>query len=74
MHVTKLSKVGNSTGLTIPRDVLTAAGMDRGDEVTLQARDGKIEVVKAETAYSRTMEVGRAFMARYRRTMAELAK
>lgn len=74
MHVTRLSKVGNATGLTIPRDVLTAAGMDRGDEVSLQAHDGKIEVVKAGTAYSRTMEVGRAFMARYRRTMARLAK
>lgn len=48
--------------------------MSRGDEVTLTVRDGRIEIAKAEDGYNKAMEVGRAFAARYRRTMAALAK
>ena len=74
MHMTKLTKVGNSTGVTIPREVLTAAKLDRGDEVALQVRDGTIEITKADDGYNRAMEIGRAINARYRRTMAALSK
>lgn len=74
MHTTKLTKVGNSTGLTIPRDVLAEAHLERGDAVSLSVRDGRIEISKADEEYSRAMEIGRAFAARYRRTMADLAK
>lgn len=74
MHTTRLTKVGNSTGITIPRDVLAEAHLDRGDEVTLSVRDGRIEITKADDAYNRAMEAGRSFASRYRRTMAVLAK
>ena len=74
MHHTKLTKIGNSTGLTIPRDVLAAANLDRGDEVAVEVRDGRIEIAKADDGYNRAMEAGRGFAARYRRTMAALAK
>lgn len=74
MHITKLAKVGNSTGLTLPRDVLAEARLDRGDEVAVQVRDGRIEITKSDAGYNRAMEIGRAFAARYRRTMAALAK
>ena len=57
MHMTKLTKVGNSTGVTIPREVLTAANLDRGDEVALQVRDGTIEITKADDGYNRAMEI-----------------
>jgi len=74
MHTTKLTKVGNSTGLTIPRDVLAEARLDRGDEVNLTVREGRIEIAKADDGYNRAMEAGRAFAARYRHAMAVLAK
>lgn len=74
MHTTKLTKVGNSTGLTLPRDVLSAAGLQRGDEVAVAVRDGRIEIAKADDTYNRAMEVGRRFSARYRRTMDILSK
>lgn len=74
MHTTRLTKIGNSTGLTIPRDVLTEAHLDRGDAVNLSIRDGRIEIAKADDAYNRAMDAGRSFAARYRRTMAVLAK
>ena len=74
MHRTRLAKIGNSTGLTLPRDVLAEAHLDRGDEVAVTVREGRIEIAKADDAYNKAMEAGRAFAARYRRTMAVLAK
>ncbi|MCW0181210.1 MAG: AbrB/MazE/SpoVT family DNA-binding domain-containing protein [Zavarzinia sp.] len=82
MRTPRLGKVGNSTGITVPRstgitvprEVLEEANMSRGDEVTLTVRDGRIEIAKAHDGYNKAMEAGRAFAARYRRTMAVLAK
>ena len=74
MATTKLSKIGNSTGVTLPREVLEAAGMERGDTVVLQVEAGRIELTKVDDRYTRSMSIGRAFSARYRRTMAALAK
>lgn len=74
MHTTKLTKIGNSTGLTLPRDVLNAANLDRGDEVTVDVHDGRIEITKADHTYNRAMAAGRSFNQRYRRAMAILSK
>lgn len=56
MRATRLGKVGNSTGLTVPREVLEEANMSRGDEVTLTVRDGRIEIAKADDGYNKAME------------------
>ncbi len=74
MRTTRLTRIGNSTGLTLPREVLAEAHLDRGDEVSVEVRDGRIEIARADDGYNRAMAVGRAFAARYRRTMAILAK
>ena len=74
MHTTKLTKVGNSTGLTLPRDVLAAADLQRGDAVAVEVRDGRIEISKTDDSYNRAMDIGRRFSARYRRTMDILSK
>jgi putative addiction module antidote len=74
MHTTRLTKIGNSTGITLPREVLAAADLQRGDEVAVEVRDGRIEISKAGDTYNRAMDVGRRFAARYRRTMDILSK
>jgi antitoxin component of MazEF toxin-antitoxin module len=73
---TRLSRQGNSTGLVLPRDTLLATGLARGDSVTLTVdrTAGTITVRKADDAYGRAMEAGRLVAARYRRTLAALAK
>ncbi len=72
----QLSKHGNSTGLTLTREVLQAAGLARGDEVVVSVSDvdGSITVRKADDDRQRAMEIGKRFMARYRHALAELAK
>jgi len=71
---TKLTKIGNSTGVAIPKEVLEAADMARGEEVTLTVVEGKIEIAKPRDGYNEAMQIGRRFAKRYAKTMAALAK
>lgn len=73
---TKLVKHGNSTGLTLSRDTLRTAGLDRGDSVTLSAdrTTGTLTIRKADDVYNQAMEAGRDFMKRYHHTFEQLAK
>lgn len=61
MQKTKLARIGNSTGVTFQKDVLLAAGLDRGD-------------VESIAAHTKALEAGRRFAQLYRRTMADLAQ
>lgn len=71
MQRTKRTRTANATGVTPPRDLPAAASLDRGDDVTVTVCDGRIE---SDDSYNQAMDVGRAFSARYRRSMAALAK
>lgn len=73
---TRLTRQGNSTGVTLPREALSVAGLERGDEVLVVADPaaGAITIRRADDAYARAMTAGRAFAQRYRRTMAALAR
>ena len=72
--VTKIRQIGNSDGLTLRADQLRAAGIARGDEVVVDARDGRIVITKAESSYARAMDALDACMARYDETLRRLAK
>jgi antitoxin component of MazEF toxin-antitoxin module len=69
-----LTRQGDSTALTLPREVLQAADLARGDSVTIMAERAMITVRKADDDYTRAMAAGRAFVARYRRSLAALAR
>ncbi|MCM8735790.1 AbrB/MazE/SpoVT family DNA-binding domain-containing protein [Azospirillum sp. A1-3] len=74
MHIAKLTRIGNSTGLTLPREMLAAAHLDCSDEVTIKLRDGRIQIAKAGNTCNHALDIGRYFAARYRRTMSILSK
>ena len=71
---TKLTRVGNSTGVTLSREVLRSAGLARGDDVVVEAEDGRVVIAKADSDRTAVLEIGRQFMARYSRALAALAK
>lgn len=72
----RLIKQGNSTGLTLPREVLAAADLRRGENLhlTVDQNAGTITLRKADDAYTQAMAAGRAMAVRYRRALAVLAK
>ena len=70
-----LRKVGNSTGLTIPRGVLGVAEMACDDAVVVRSeKKGEIVITKIASGYDEEMRLGRECMARYARALRELAK
>lgn len=62
----KLRKTGNSSGVTLSRKVLAAAGFAAGEDVTVTATPGKIIVSQAGGIYARTRAAGRACLEQYR--------
>ena len=70
----KLTKQGNSTGVRLPKEVLEQAGLQRGDEVTLEVTDGRVTLTKAAAPYNAAMDAYAECRARYAKTLEELAK
>ena len=70
----KLVSVGNSTGIVIPRELLAASGFDLGEEVTITATPGKLEIEAKADDFDRQMEIARDVMKRRFRALRELAK
>lgn len=42
----KVTKIGNSYGITVPVDMLKEAGLSYGDNVQLESKDGEIVMRK----------------------------
>lgn len=44
----KITKIGNSYGITFPKELLKEAGIYYGDNIRLELQDGKIVLQKKE--------------------------
>lgn len=70
----KLIKVGNSTGVILPKEVLDRLNLSAGDQLTVtQTSDGIMLSARGEE-FDRQMAVARDVMKRYRNALRELAK
>ena len=72
--VSKLVAVGNSTGVIIPRDILAASGLAQGEEVTIKASSGRLEIEAKTDDFDRQMAIARDVMKRRFQALRELAK
>ncbi|CAA7626968.1 AbrB/MazE/SpoVT family DNA-binding domain-containing protein [Magnetospirillum sp. UT-4] len=71
----KLSPRGNSLAVTIPKDMLEAAGLRQGDELSLLARDdGVIEIRHAAPGEADLEAAFEWSLGRYPDTYRDLAK
>ena len=70
----KLVPVGNSTGVIISRDILAASGMAQGEEVTIRASAGRLEIESKSDDFDRQMQIARDVMKRRFKALRELAK
>lgn len=74
MHRVKITQIGNSAGVILPKDVLAAAGIQRGDAVNIEADASGIRLVKSDDVYAQAMAAGEECFVRYAHTMRDLAK
>lgn len=71
----ELKKIGNSTGLILPKELLARLGLQQGDSVTVtEGPDRSLTVSVYAEDDERTMELARKVMRDYRNTLKALAK
>jgi putative addiction module antidote len=74
MHTLKLTQIGNSVGLILPKEVLARLKLVKGDTVFLTDAPGAITITPHDPSFEEQLEIGREFMREYRDTFNALAK
>ncbi len=73
-HTLKIIQIGNSLGVTLPKEVLAALKADKGDALTMTPAPDGFRVTPYNPTVDQQVEAGRAFMHDYRDTLRALAK
>lgn len=75
MIALKLTQIGNSVGVVLPKDVLSTLGVGKGDVVYLtMAPGGDMRLSAYSPEVARQIELGEEIMDEYRDTFRALAK
>lgn len=70
----KITRIGNSAGVILPKDVLAHLGAEVGDSLSLVTTPRGIELSAEEPDFEAQMAAAREVMARRKRALRELAK
>jgi putative addiction module antidote len=74
MVALKLTKIGNSTGVVLPKEVLAKLNVEQGDTVYLtEAADG-MRITPYDPDFERQMTLARRVAKKRRNALRELAK
>jgi putative addiction module antidote len=74
MHALKLTQIGNSVGVILPKDVLGKLKLEKGDTVYLTDTPDGFALTPLDPSFAEQLEIGREFMREYRDTFRALAK
>ena len=74
MQALKLTQIGNSVGLILPKEVLARLKLEKGDTVFLTDSPGGVTLTPHDPTFEEQLELGREFMREYRDTFHALAK
>ncbi len=70
----KVTRIGNSTGIVLPKEVLSGMKVQKGDTVYLtETHDGYL-ITPYDEQFTRQVEAADEFMREYRDVLRELAK
>ncbi len=72
MHTLKLTQIGNSVGLILPKEVLVRLKLVKGDTVFLTDAPGAVTITPHDPSFEEQLEIGREFMREYRDTFNAL--
>ena len=75
MFALKITQIGNSAGLVLPREALAKLGVAKGDTVYLtEAPDGAMQISAYDPDVALQIALGEEMMDDYRDTFRALAK
>ena len=70
----KLIRIGNSTGVILPKDMMAKLGIAVGDSLDVAEVPGGVQLQRHDAGFAAQMEAARAVMKRRRNALRELAK
>lgn len=74
MHTLKLTQIGNSVGVILPKEVLSRLKLEKGDTVYLTDAPGAVTITPHDPEFETQMDVARKIMKSRRDVLRELAK
>ena len=74
MTALKLTQIGNSVGVILPKDVLARLKLGKGDTVFVTDAANGVMLTPYDPALAEQLQAGRDFMRDYRDTFHQLAK
>jgi len=74
MSALKLTQIGNSVGVILPKDLLARLGVTKGDTIHAIEQPDGVRLTTAEPEFEAQMEVARQIMKKRRNVLRELAK
>jgi putative addiction module antidote len=74
MHTLKLTQIGNSVGVILPKDVLAKLQVERGDEIFLTDSPDGMRLTVHNPEFEAQMREAREVMKTRRAVLHELAK
>lgn len=69
-----VQRVGNSSGVVLPPEILKEAGIERGDEIIIRAERGQIVISPRVAVREEVMQAAEDVIARYDGVFRKLAK
>jgi putative addiction module antidote len=74
MNALKLTQIGNSVGVILPKELLAKLGVGKGDTIYAIDQPDGVRLTTADPDFESQMEVARKLMKRWRNVLRELAK
>ena len=74
MHMLKLTQIGNSVGVILPREALARLRLEKGQSVFLTETPDGYALTPYDPALEEQIQAGREFMRDFRDTFHQLAK
>jgi putative addiction module antidote len=74
MTALKLTQIGNSVGVILPKEILARLKVEKGDTLHVSATPDGIALTPYDPNFDEQLEAGREFMRDYRDTFRALAK
>ncbi|HEX5235520.1 MAG TPA: AbrB/MazE/SpoVT family DNA-binding domain-containing protein [Silvibacterium sp.] len=70
----KVTTVGNSTGIVLPKELLAKLNIHKGDSLYVTETPDGVQLTPYEDEFANTMEVAEDIMGRYRDALKKLAQ
>jgi putative addiction module antidote len=74
MHSLKITQIGNSLGVILPKEVLARLKLEKGDTVHLTESPDGVRLTPHDPAFELQMKAARKIMKERRAVLRELAK